>query len=90
MREHTDLLGRKAVDKVTGFSGVVSSVSYDLYGCVQVVLTPPVNKDGKIEDGRWLDINRLEIDKRAPRVMPVPVFPTTAADVSGPAEKPIR
>ena len=85
---HIDLLGKTAKDLITGFTGVVSSVSFDLYGCIQVALTPPVDKDGKLADGRWLDVNRLEIlDEK--RCMPVPKFSATPAKHDhGPAEKP--
>lgn len=32
--KHIDLLGLKAEDKVTGFKGVITTLSFDLYGCV--------------------------------------------------------
>jgi hypothetical protein len=32
------LLGTKVRDVVTGFVGIVTSVSFDLYGCVQAVV----------------------------------------------------
>ena len=48
-----ELLGFRAEDRVTGFKGVVTSVSFDLYGCIQVALNPGMNKDGKLEDGHW-------------------------------------
>lgn len=98
-QDHINYLGKKARDSVTGFEGVVTSVSFDLYGCIQAVLSPPLGKDGKMEDGRWFDIHRLEItdDKR---VMPVPAFAkptepatfgtTPQAHTHGPAEKPRR
>ena len=88
--EYIDLLGRTAKDRVTGFSGVVASISFDLYGCVQAVLTPPIDKDGKPQDGRWFDVNRLEM-QGAERVMPVPMFAAKPANHDhGPAEKPAR
>ena len=34
------LLGLKVKDKVTGFTGIITSVSFDLYGCIQVIITP--------------------------------------------------
>lgn len=95
-KNHIDLLGKKAKDKVTGFTGVLTGVSFDLYGCIQVVITPELDKDGKIQDGRWLDINRVEITDEN-RVMPVPQFAkevkygaTPASHTHGPAEKPAR
>lgn len=93
---HLDLLGKTAKDRVTGLTGTVTSISFDLFGCVQAVISPPVDKDGKCVDGRWLDVNRLEIldEKRA---MPVPEFDkkpkfgaTPATHAHGPAEKPAR
>ena len=79
-----ELLGMKVVDKVTGFKGVVTSVSYDLYGCVQAVVSPPIDKEGKRGDGRWFDTHRLKITSKKP-VMPIPDF----VEIKGPAEKPL-
>lgn len=79
-----DLLGRTAKDKVTGFNGVITSVSFDLYGCTQAIVSPPVRDDQTKPDAHWLDVNRLEIS-RAGRVMPLPSF-----EDKGPAAKPIQ
>lgn len=88
--EHlNNLLGKHAVDVVTGFAGVVSTVSFDLYGCIQVVLTPAVDEKGEMKDGRWFDINRLILQSEYP-VMQIPDF--ISGDIAdgnhGPAEKP--
>jgi hypothetical protein len=92
LSRHVEILGKKVRCKVTGFEGVASSVCFDLYGCVQVAVSPPI-KDGDIKDGRWFDIQRLDI-VTAERVMPVPSFESllTADGVHahGPAEKPVR
>jgi hypothetical protein len=83
-----DLLGRTVRDKVTGFRGVVSSVSFDLYGCIQAAVSPPVNDKGEIPDGRWFDVHRLAVLDE-PRAMPVPAFAASPADHDrGPAPKP--
>jgi hypothetical protein len=93
-------LGLTAVDKVTGFAGVVTSVAFDLYGCIQVGLTPFVDKDGNLPDARWFDFNRLSFGDhaagdRVARRMPVPDFDSMAkasapeAFSHGPAEKPL-
>lgn len=85
-----DLLGKTGRDKVTGLRGVVTSVSFDLYGCVQVAVSPPVDDKGALPDGRWFDANRIEIED-VPRVMPVPAFAKEPAQHSyGPAPKPGR
>ena len=72
MRQHIELLGLKARDKITGFKGVITTVSFDLYGCIQVIVT---SKDMKKEEGsqRWLDISRLETS-HTERVMEVPSY----------------
>jgi hypothetical protein len=85
---HIDLLGKTAKDRVTGFTGVVVTVSFDLFGCVQAILQPPVEKDGKRPDGCWFDVNRLEVKGKG-RVMPVPEWGATPQTHDhGPAEKP--
>lgn len=88
--KHIELLGQTAKDRVTGFRGVVSSVCFDLYGCIQAAITPPVDEKGALPDGRWFDVNRLEMIAAEGRVMPVPTFAARPADHDhGPAEKPI-
>jgi hypothetical protein len=81
------LLGLKVRDRVTRFEGVVSSVAFDLYGCVVAVVTPGLNeKDGKLEDGRWFDVKRLEILNSFP-VMTPPTYAELGREI-GAAEKP--
>lgn len=70
-----DLFGYIVRDRITGFTGVVTSVSFDLYGCVQAWVTPQVDKDGKNREGGWYDAKRLAID--GDRVMPRPNFSGT-------------
>ena len=90
MNEHLNLLGLKARDRVTGFTGIVSSVSFDLYGCIQAVLTPEIDKDGKPREGHWYDVNRLELLSKKP-VMALPAFmPTPQTHLKGTAEKPAK
>jgi hypothetical protein len=92
------LLGLKVKDKVTGCVGIVESISYDLYGCVQAVVKPPVDEKGAIVDGRWFDVSRLEVLDLTP-VMAIPgnrfsverrADPTPSRSFSGPCEKPAR
>lgn len=89
--QHLGLLGMRVKDRVTGFEGVVSSVSFDLYGCIQAVVTPAAGEKGKLEDSRWFDVQRLEIVAKEP-VMAKPEFDYSPADIAagkkGPAEKP--
>ena len=62
--EHVDKLGFKAEDKVTGQSGTITHVGFDLYGCTQVILTWQ-KEDKSIETG-WFDIDRLIINGENP------------------------
>lgn len=90
VNSHIELLGKTAKDRVTGFRGVVTSVSFDLYGCIQAAVHPPVDDKGALPEGRWFDVNRLDVDDKA-RAMPVPQFaPLPAEHNHGPAEKPRR
>jgi hypothetical protein len=87
---HLDKLGRRAKDRVTGFQGVVTSVSFDLYGCVCAAVTPPAAEDPEMKKSRWMDIGRLEIELGEP-VMERPNYlgsTQQAAGRQGSADKP--
>lgn len=92
---HLNWLGLKVKDRVTGFAGVVTSVSFDLFGCIQVVVSPAAdNATHKLESGCWFDVSRLEMD--GDRVMDVPCYARTqtpdaiASGEHGPADKPAQ
>lgn len=88
IQKHFSILGRKAKDKVTGFSGVASSVCFDLYGCVQIAITPAIDKDGKTKDSHWFDIARLEPSGKPVMELPNYEFGPQAEGRQGAAEKP--
>jgi len=71
--KHLSLLGLKAMDSVTGYFGVITTVSFDLYGCVQCVITPMVGADGEIKCGNWFDVSRIKVTNTTP-VMTQPNF----------------
>lgn len=73
INDQRQLLGLKVRDRVTGFEGVATSVTFDLFGCVQTFVIPPVNQDGKIPHGAWFDAHRLETLSSNP-VMTPPTF----------------
>ena len=91
IKQHIELLGKRAEDRVTGFSGIISTIAFDLYGCIQATIMPPMKEDGTVPDGRWYDVNRLKIISDE-RVMDLPNF-SGSVDVAkgekGPAEKPL-
>lgn len=90
--KYFDKLGFEARDRVTGFKGVISSLSFDLYGCICAVLTPTADpKESKIREGHWFDFKRLEFISKKP-VMEVPAFDLNIRGLAteiGAAEKPL-
>jgi len=65
--KHLDLLGLEVADKTTDFKGIVISICFDLYGCIQADVRPKkLNKEGSVQNGYWLDINRLKIINKKP------------------------
>jgi hypothetical protein len=88
VKNHLDMLGLKVEDRVTGYSGVVDSVSFDLYGCIQAGVNPGLNNDGEQKDCRWFDVSRLMIKSKKP-VMETPNFDfgIVAEGKHGPASK---
>lgn len=90
IEKHLGMLGKKATDRVTGYSGVIASISFDLYGCVQVVITPAVDEKGELKIGNWFDIARIVITDDIP-VMDPPNFQEgyVAEGKSGAADKPL-
>lgn len=86
VHDHLDLLGICVKDRVTGFTGVVTSITFDLYGCIQGLVHPGLDKEGKPLDQCWFDMNRLQIAGK--RVMPAPGYATAAPADKGPSEKP--
>lgn len=87
--KHLSILGKKVRDRVTKSEGVVVSVSFDLFGCVQAIVNPGLDKDGKQKDSHWFDVSRLEVLKDKP-VMQAPYYleGAIAEGLKGPAEKP--
>ena len=75
MQEYMNILGLRVKDRVTDFIGVATTGSFDLYGCVQCIVTSKeVDKDGHNVQ-RYFDHKRLEVTDGEP-VMEVPDFAT--------------
>ena len=89
VEKHLQLLGMKVEDRVTSFKGVVTSISFDLYGCIQAIVNPGLSPDGKPGDSLWFDVNRLKVSSPEP-VMSPPNFEYghQAEGLQGAAEKP--
>ncbi len=54
-------LGSKVRDKVTGFTGIVTTRVEHHNGCIHYGVIGPVNKDGKLENSEFFDIGNLEV-----------------------------
>jgi hypothetical protein len=89
VRQHLSILGLTVRDRVSALDGVVTSVTFDLYGCVQTLVHTGVDKDGKLREQVWFDIARLEVRSIVP-VMTQPDFVDgpVAEGLKGPSEKP--
>lgn len=82
------MLGNSVRDKVTNFEGIVTSISFDLYGCIQALVNPGMDNDGKLQEQCWLDIGRLEVVLKEP-VMNNPFTEETISIDKGPENKPL-
>jgi hypothetical protein len=60
--------GRLYRDYVTGFEGKATGFCSYISGCDQVSLSPGLDKDGKWQEGRWFDDDRL-IDVKAEKAV---------------------
>lgn len=89
MEKHMELLGMRVVDKVTSFEGVVTSICFDLYGCIQALVHPGISGEGKLLEQQWFDVNRLGLTSSTP-VMRLPNYADgrQAEGRQGAAEKP--
>ena len=54
-------LGDEVKCKVSGFRGIVTSVTNFLNGCVQVGIQAPVTKDGKFGESWSIDVSQLVV-----------------------------
>ena len=93
IKKHLELLGHEVKDKVSDFRGVVISMSFDLYGCIQADVRPKdLKKDeGTPKPGYWLDVSRLEVISKKP-LMEQPNFEwgEVAEGRKGPANLPAK
>jgi hypothetical protein len=61
MENYKDNFGKLAIDKVTGFRGTIGGICFYAYGCAQYLITPRVDKDGKLVEGSWFDTSRIKV-----------------------------
>lgn len=86
MHPDMHLLGKKVRDRINGVEGVVTSISFDVSGCVQGIVHPPGMDDkGELRKGFWADTKRLEVIDDTPAI-PQPDF----VSVPGCVDKPLK
>lgn len=61
-------LGYTATDRITGFRGVLTGFAAYITGCNQYLVQPVRGDDGKIDDSKWIDEQRLEVDPNVKRI----------------------
>lgn len=92
IEQHLSLLGYEVKDKVSNYRGVVISVAYDLYGCIQADVRPKeLSEEGYPHGGYWVDVARLMRVSKQP-LMEQPDFGciVIAEGKKGPANLPQR
>ena len=58
------VMGCRAKDTITGFTGIITGAAQYITGCDQYLLKPKVDEKGAYVDGQWFDDGRLEfVDK---------------------------
>lgn len=61
MNDYRENFGKQGRCRVTGFTGTIAGYTEFSYGCAQYLLSPKVDRDGKLVPGEWLDVSRIEI-----------------------------
>jgi hypothetical protein len=69
MKDFRIEMGREVIDRVTGFTGVVTSRADFISGCDQYFVQPRVDKEGKKQEAHWFDDLRLEEQTAKPVVI---------------------
>lgn len=54
-------LGKLVQDKVTGIKGIATGACVYMNGCVQYLIEPKVDGDGKKIKGEWVDQTQIKV-----------------------------
>lgn len=52
-------LGEEVKDCITGFKGIATSRVEYLNGCIQYCIKPKMSKDGKMDEGQYIDQEQI-------------------------------
>lgn len=53
--------GDKVVDRLTGFSGIITAVVEYLNGCIRYQIQPPINEKGEYRESVIIDEQQLDL-----------------------------
>lgn len=76
-------LGDRMRSVVSGYEGIAVAKVEFLNGCVRYQLQPGVDKDGKLPDGDWLDVQELVVVESQAVSLPKPQQPAESPDLAG-------
>lgn len=65
-------MGMEVRDKVSGFQGIVTSIAKYLSGCDRVLVSPPVDAEGKMRESEHFDITEVEFVSNGLYIPPEP------------------
>jgi hypothetical protein len=68
--KHLALLGLQVMDRVTKFSGVVTAISFDLYGCIGAMVDPGLDEGGQFKAPHWFEVSRITPSSCLPVMQP--------------------
>lgn len=63
------MLGKTVIDRLTGFTGVVTGYVEYLTGCNQVLVQPKGTDASKRPDSEWFDVQRVTVNPDIPAVV---------------------
>lgn len=55
------VIGYRVKDIITGFTGIATAHCVYISGCNQVLVSPGLDKDGKLMGSHWFDEQRLQL-----------------------------
>lgn len=84
MKTFNHELGVRLRCNITGFEGLATGRMQYINGCVQYLVKPPVDKDGKMREGEWIDEAQLTKVDEGIRTPPVAAAASATKGPGGP------
>ena len=68
-RQMNKLFGRRATDKINGFTGIITAEANYMTGCKQVLVDSETLGDNGKAKSKWIDFARLTVESTPHRVL---------------------